>query len=104
MEVIGLSRKSGICLDEALEAALIVNGETTLEKALMTDTRVSIEIPAGTIKDLLPPPSTQTELMQSPFLGAFQHSQCVEINDLLGAGCFVPVDKDYTPGVWIVVA
>lgn len=39
------------------------------------------------------PPATSAELMRSPFREASQHSQRAEVNGLLDAGCFAPVDE-----------
>ena len=71
--------------------------KATLEEAFMTDAEVSIETPNEQIQDLPPSPTTQAELVMSPFRKAFEHSQCVEMNGPIDVGYFSPVDKDNVP-------
>ena len=86
-----------VSLKDELEIAQAVEEEAMLEEAYITDTRVSIEMPTGKVQDLPPPPTTQAELLQSPFRKAFELSQRVEIEGLLDVGCFAPVDGEEIP-------
>ena len=49
------------------------------------------------MQDLPPSPTTQEEVRRSVFRNAFGHSQKVELNGLLGVGCFKVVDEKYVP-------
>lgn len=51
----------------------------------------------GVIEDLMPPPTTHAQAQRSSCQKASEHSQRVEINSLLGVGCFKPVDKGNIP-------
>ena len=51
-------------------------------------------MPTAKVEDLPPPPTTQAELLRSPFRKAFELSQRVEIESLLDVGCFAPVDGE----------
>ena len=84
-------------LEDELEIAQAVEEETMLEEAYVADAGVSIEMPTGKIQDLPPPPTTQAELLRSPFRKAFELSQRVEIEGLLDVGCFAPVDGEKIP-------
>ena len=82
-------------LEDELEIAQAVEEEAMLEEAYVADAGVSIEMPTGKIQDLPPPPTTQAELLRSPFRKAFELSQRVE--GLLDVGCFAPVDREKIP-------
>ena len=75
-----------VSLENELEIAQAVEEEAMLEEANMVDAGVSIEMPKGKIQDLSPPPTTQAELLRSPFRKAFELSQRVEIEGLLDVG------------------
>ena len=45
-----------------------------LEEAYVAHAGVSIDMPKGKIQDLPPPPTTQAELLRSPFRKAFKLS------------------------------
>ena len=81
-------------LKDELEIAQAVEEEAMLEEAYMANAGVSIEMPTGKIQDLPPPPTTQAELLRSPFRNAFELSQRVEIEGLLDVTCFAPVDGE----------
>ena len=68
-----------------------------LEEAYMADAGVSIELPTGNIQDLPSPPTTQAELLRSPFRKAFELSQRVEIKGLLDVGYSRPVGGEKVP-------
>ena len=68
-----------------------------MEQALQVDIETSVEIPTGKMQDLSPPPKTQEYVRRSPFCKAFEHSQKVELNELLAVGCFKIVDENDTP-------
>ena len=51
-------------------------------------------MPTGKIEDLSPPPTTQAELLRSPFRKALELSQRVEFESLLDVGCVAPVDSE----------
>lgn len=97
-------RERLVYLEEELEAALGVEYEATLQETLMANAGVSMEIPTGKIQDLPPRPSAQADMMRYPFREAFKHSQRVEINVLLDAGCFASVNENDTPADRQVVA
>ena len=61
--------------------------EAVFEEAYMADAGVPIEMPTGNIQHLPPLPTTQAEVIWSPFRKALEHSQRVEINDLFYGGC-----------------
>ena len=63
----------------------------------MADARVSIEMPTVKIPHLPPPPTTQADLLRSPFRKAFELSQRVESKGLFDAGCFVSIDGEKVP-------
>ena len=81
-------------LEDELEIAQAVEEEAILKEAYMADAGVSIEMPTETNQDLPPPPTTQAELLRSPFRKAFELSQRVEIEGLLDVGCFATVDGE----------
>ena len=54
-------------------------------------------MPTGKNQDLPRPPTTQAELLRSPFWKAFKLSQRVEINGLPDVGFFAPVDWEKIP-------
>ena len=81
-------------LEDELKIAQTVEEEAMPEEAYVADAGVSIEMPTGKIEDLPPPPTTQAELLRSPFRKAFELSQHVEIEGLLDVGCFAPVDRE----------
>ena len=89
--------KGLVLLEDGLEIALAVEEEAVLEEAYIADVGVSIEMPTGKKQDLPPPPTTQAELFRSPFRKAFELSQRVEINGLLGIGYFALVDGEKVP-------
>ena len=64
------------------------------DEAYMADAGVSIEMTTGKIQDLQPPPTTQAELLLSPFQKAFGLSQRVKIKGLLDVECFAHVDGE----------
>ena len=68
-----------------------------LEEAYVADAGVSIDMPTGKNQDLPPPPTTQAELLRSPFRKPFELSQRVEIESLLDVGCFASVDGEKIP-------
>ena len=68
-----------------------------MEQALQVDIEASVEMPTGKIQDLPPPPTTQEDVRRSPFRKAFEHSQKIELNELLAVGCFKVVDKKDMP-------
>ena len=70
-------------LEDEVEIALVVKEEAVLEETYMADAGVSIEMPTAKVQDMPPPPTTQAEVIGSPFWKAFEHSQRVEINGLL---------------------
>ncbi|CAN0458463.1 unnamed protein product, partial [Ascophyllum nodosum] len=43
------------------------------------------------------PPTTQAEVERSPFRKAFEYSQKVELNGLLGVGCLKVIDMKAVP-------
>ncbi|CAN0376684.1 unnamed protein product, partial [Ascophyllum nodosum] len=43
------------------------------------------------------PPTTQAEVERSPFRKAFEYSQKIELNGLLGVGCFKVIDMKAVP-------
>ena len=59
-------------LKDKLDIALAVEEEAMLKEADMADAGVSIGMPTGKIQDLPPPPTTQAELLRSPFRKAFE--------------------------------
>ena len=80
--------------EDELGIALHVEDENTLEQALQMDIETSVEMPTRKMQDLPLPPKTQEEVLRSPFRKAFEHSQKVEPNRLLGVvGCFEVVDE-----------
>ena len=89
--------QSLVSLEDELEIAQAVEEEAMPEEAYMADAGVSIEMPRGKFQNLPPPPTTQAELLRSPFRKAFELSQGVEIEDILDVGCFAPVDGDKIP-------
>ena len=58
---------------------------------------VYIKMPTGKLQDLPPPPTTQAEVLRSPFRKTFEYSQRVEVNGLLDVGCFAPIEKQKAP-------
>ena len=80
-----------------LVVALFVQEEAILEDAFMVDREASVQLPSGNVKGLPPPPTTQAEVERSPFRRAFKYSQKVELNGLLGAGCFKVIDMKALP-------
>ena len=84
-------------VEDELEIALCVEEEAILEDACMVDREASVEMPSGKVKDLPPPPTTQAEVERSPFRKAFEYSQKVELNGLLGVGCFKVIDMKAVP-------
>ena len=81
-------------LGDELEIAQAVEEEAVEEETYMANAGVSIEMPTEKIQVLPPPPTTQAELLRSPFRKAFAFSQRVEIEGLLDVGCFAPVDGE----------
>ena len=73
-------------LEDELDIAPAVEEEAMLEDAYMADAKVSIEMLTGKNQDLPPPPTTQAELLRSPFRKAFELSQRVEITLSLTLG------------------
>lgn len=69
-----------------------MEGNAKLKKTLMNDARVSIEMLQERSEN--PRLFTQAELIRPPFQGAVKHSQRIEVNGLLDAGCFVPIDEN----------
>ena len=92
-----IDAQSMVSLKDELEIAQAVEKEAMLEEAYMADAGVSIEMPTGNMQDLLPPPTTQAELVRSPFRKEFELSQRAEIKGLLGVGRFAPVDGEKIP-------
>ena len=88
--------------EDELDIALHVEKKNTLEQVLQVDIEASVEMPTGKMQDLSPPPTTQEEVRRSPFCKAFEHSQKVELNELLAVGCFKIVDESDTPKGWKV--
>ena len=74
-------------VEDELKITLCIEEEAILEDAFVVDREASVEIPSGKIKDLPPPPTTQAGVERSPFREAFEYSQKVELNGLLGVGC-----------------
>ena len=66
-------------LEDELEIVQAVEDEVMLEEAYMADAGVSVEMHTGKCQDLPSPPTTQAELLRSPFQKAFELSQRVEI-------------------------
>ena len=90
-------------VEDELKIALCVEEEAILENAFMVDCEASVEMPFGKVKDLPPPPTTQAEVERLPFRKAFEYSQKVELNGLLGVGCFKMIDmKAVPPGIKII--
>ena len=79
-------------VEDELKIALRVEEEAILEDAFMVDREAPVEMPSGKVKDLPPPPTTQAEVERSPFRKAFEYSQKVELNGLLGVGCLKVID------------
>ena len=93
-----------VSLEGELEIALAVEEEAVLEEAFIVNAGVSIEMPTVKIQDLPPPPTTQAEVIRSPFRKVFKHSQRVEINGRLGVGCIAPVDEEKVPKGRTIIA
>ena len=85
-------------VEDELNIALCVEEEAILEDAFMVDREASVEMPSGKVKDLPPPPTTQAEIERSPFRKAFEYLQKVELNGLLGVGCFKVIGIKAVPG------
>lgn len=69
-----------VSLEDELEIALVAEEEVTLEEAFTAGVGVSIKMPAESIQDLPPPPTTPAEIMRSPFRKAPEYLQRVKIN------------------------
>ena len=75
-------------VEDELKVALCFEEEAILEDAFMVDREALVEVPSGKVKDLPPPPTKQADVERSPFKKLFKYSQKVELNGLLGVGCF----------------
>ena len=82
---------------EELKIAQCVEEEAILEDAFKVDREASVEMPSGKVKDLPPPPTPQAEVERSPFRKAFEYSQKVKFNGLLGVGYFKVIDMKAVP-------
>ena len=72
----------GLMVFEEMKIARCVE-EGMLEESLMVDQEASIEVPVGKIKDL-----PQAEISKPQYRRAFEHSQRVELKELMEVGCF----------------
>ena len=86
-----------VSIEDELEIALCAEEEAIPEEALLVDRDASVEMPSGKVKDLPLPPTTQAEVLRSPYRKAFEHSQTIELNGLMDVGCFEFVDKKDIP-------
>ena len=75
-----------VSMEDGLDAALYVEEETLLEQALKVDIGASFAMPTGKIQDILSPPMTQKGVQRSQFRKAFEYSEEVEFNGMLGVG------------------
>ena len=73
---------------DELNIALRAEEEAILENAFMVDRETSVKMPSGDVNNLPPPPTTQAEVERPPIRKTFEYSQNVELNVLLGVGCF----------------
>ena len=84
-------------VEDEVNVALCVEEEAILEDAFMVGRKVSVEMRSGKVKDLPPPPITRVEVERSPFRKAFECSQKVELNGMLGVGCFKMIYMNAVP-------
>ena len=84
-------------MKDELDITLHVEEDNTLEQTLQVDIETLVKMPIGRIEHLPPPPPTQQEVRRSPFRKAFEHLQKVELNGLLGVGCFKVVNEKNVP-------
>ena len=86
-----------ISVKDKLNITLCAEKEAILEDAFMMDHEASVEMPSGDVNNLPPPPTTQAEVERPPARKAFKYSQNVELNGLLGVGCFKVIDMKAVP-------
>ena len=84
-------------MENELDTALHIEVVNTLGRALQVEFEASVEMPTGKMQDLQSPPTAQEEVHRSPFRKMFQPSEKVELNGLLGVGCFQGVDEKDAP-------
>ena len=75
-----------------LNIALCAKEEAILEDAFIVDREVWVEMLSGDVNNLPPPPTTHSEVEGPPSRKTFECSQNVELNGLLGVGCFKVID------------
>ena len=71
-------------VEDEVNVALCVEEEAILEDAFMVGRKASMEMRSRKVKDPPPLPIARVEVERSPFRKAFECSQKVKLNGLLG--------------------